>query len=118
MNLATKGALAAMTLVLDLAAGNALETLWNAEWIADSKRPVQVTEPVAAMAELQRTDFGKPQTGGGVCRPTERSVMVMELDQTSTGPKALPRHVCIRAMTGEPAPTAKLGLPHAFNFKK
>jgi|GEM_PF-3023952 len=114
MNLATKGVLTAMTLVLDFAAGNALDTLWNAEWIADGGRSVWATETVSAPSEIRRTELGGPQTGGGVCRPTEHSVMVMALDQTSSGTKALPKHVCIRALSGEPGLTAQFENKPAF----
>ena len=109
MNLVSKCALTAMTLALDFAAGNALERVWDANWFganADEVRIVGTTAIPAPMptlhAALTAQELKVPHTGGGVCKPSERSVMVMELDQLSAEPKVKPRHVCIRALSGEP----------------
>ena len=109
MNLVSKFALTAATLALDLAAGNALENLWDATWFGANAEEVRIVEAPAEPdfmhalhAALNRPDLKAPHTGGGVCKPSEHSVMVMELDQTSAEPKARPRHVCIRALSGEP----------------
>lgn len=112
MNLVSKCALTAATLALDFAAGNALENLWDATWFGANAEEVRIVETTAEPdimhalhAALNRHDLKTPHTGGGVCRPSERSVMVMELDQLSAEPKARPRHVCIRALSGEPEAT-------------
>lgn len=103
MNLMSKGALAAMTLALDFAAGEALENLWDTVWTVDSVQQVVMTQSEAPLpAAASVTDPGKQKTGGGVCKPAERSVMVMEVSALGTENKVTPKHVCIRAMSGEP----------------
>mgnify|MGYP001266729451 CR=1 FL=1 len=115
MNLVSKGALAAATLALEFAAGNALEHAWDANWFGANADEVQIVEasagpdPMFALhAAMNRPDPTAPHTGGGVCKPSERSVMVMELDELSAEPKARPRHVCIRALSGEPEASLRI----------
>ncbi|RVU39658.1 hypothetical protein EOI86_10670 [Hwanghaeella grinnelliae] len=109
MNLVSKCALTAMTLALDFAAGSALDRVWDANWFGANADEVRLVETAAYRdplptlhAAMNRPDLKTPHTGGGVCKPSERSVMVMELDQLSAEAKARPRHVCIRALSGEP----------------
>lgn len=106
MNLVSKGALAAMTLALDFAAGNVLDVLWEADFFAAKAeatvvRDAQLTSVATIRADLARPDPAQRQPGGGVCKPSEHSVMVLEIKDLPTGTSAKPRHVCIRAMTGE-----------------
>ena len=108
MNLMSKGALAAMTLALDFAAGSALDQLWDMNWTAESAE-VQTVDIVDRQVLANVATIGiKPQPGGGVCKPSEHSVMVMEIDRSSSQEKALPKQVCIRALSGEPEIAAQL----------
>ena len=123
MNLMSKGALTALTLALDFAAGSAVEQLWDADWFGAEVEEVRVVQTAPAPIDRIRTevtaaDIGRPQTGGGVCKPTERSVMVMAIEQLSGGSKATPRHVCIRALSGERELSAQFELRPSLGTKK
>lgn len=105
MNMISKGVLTAMTLVLDFAAGSALDQLWDADLFSETVEAQTVIPTVIATAA---TVAAEQQPGGGVCKPLEHAVMVMEIDRSSTDGKGAPRHVCIRALSGEPEIAAQL----------
>ena len=121
MNIVSKGMLTVMALALDFAAGSAIDHVVDITWINDGPSEVAAT-PVAAPVSVTpvapkpagRSDAPKSQPGGGVCKPSEHSVMVMEIDRSASQRKVLPRHVCVRALSGEPDFSTILDNPAAF----
>jgi len=107
MHILTKGALTAMTLALDFAAGSAIDQLWDADWMGWKAREPSMATAAAARSEAHGHDPGRPQTGGGTCKPMELSVMVMEIDRMPSGAKPVPRHVCIKVLSAEPELSAQ-----------
>lgn len=106
MNLMSKGVLTAMTLALDFAAGAAIDTVWDATWTLGAAQRIASPQQQSLPASI--TSFGNSLTvrdkekSGGVCRPAEISVMVMEIGAMGPGRNVTPKQVCIRAMSGEP----------------